>query len=405
MWTIVHSSLHLFLSSQYWQDSSSQPTSFSRRSQSFSAKHQTRLRTGSFGAHSNRLQPPGSSGASGGSGMTNRPSRRSKTPTALSQRTSQTGQTTSTAARNGTTTSKLALSRTSSLGKIKQQSTGIVRGGNENSSSSSPTQSRTRRSSGEQRGKRPSSVVITENAADLNAIAQELSQGDPGDGSSQLEVKTIISGARGGGRTRPTSAKTLSTSALNTRRSHSSIGYSRSTYQQRSDTPDQQNTMTTSSSSSASTSNSSTVTPSTTKSKYLSTGSGRGADKPNRPTSARDYYQHGRRDMSESHNVTNIDEVSDSLLEGQMERAHSVSNFGSNTGDVTGAVSTSAAGHVRRQSSGGSGRGSAPSSGRSTPVHRSASGNRLLGKDTPDGGVVSSTSKVSAGLPPRTPYR
>lgn len=386
--------MYLFLSSQYWQDSSSQPTNLSRRSQSFSAKHQTRLRVGSFGAHNNRLQPPGSGGGGSGSGITNRPSRRSKTPTALSQRTSQTGQMTSTAVRNGTT-SKLALSRTSSLGKIKQQSTGVVRGENENSSSS-PTQSRTRRSSGEQRGKRPSSVVITENAADLNAIAQELSQGDP-DGSSQLEVKSVISGGRGGGRMRPASAKTLSTLALNTRRSHSSIGYSRSTYQQRSDTPDQQNTTT--SSSSASTSNSSTVTPSTTKSKYLSAGSGRGSDKPNRPTSARDYYQHGRRDGSDSHSVTNINEVSDSLLEGQMERAHSVSNFG-NTGEVSGAV-----GHVRRQSSGGSGRGSAPSSGRSTPVHRSASGNRLLGKDAPDGGVVSSTSKVSAGLPPRTPYR
>ena len=361
----------------YWQDSSSQP-SFSRRSQSFSAKHQTRLRAGSFGAH-NRLQPPSGSGSGGGSAV-NQPSRRSKTPTALSQRTSQIGQMNTT--RNGT--SKLALSRTSSLGKVKQQSTGVVRG---NENSSSPTQSRTRRSSGEQRGKRPSSVVITENPADLNAIAQELSQGDAD--SSQLEVKTIS-----GGRMRPASAKTLSASALNTRRSHSSIGYSRSTYQ-RSDTPDQQNT---------STSNSNT-TPSTIKSKYLSTGGGRasGMDKPNRPTSARDYYQHGRRDASESHTVNN-DEVSDSLLEGQMERAHSVSNFGGNAGDVSGGtVSTSASGHVRRQSSGG-GRSSAPSSGRSTPVHRSVSGNRL-GKDVPDGGVISSTSKVSAGLPPRTPYR
>ena len=284
--------------------------------------------------------------------------------------------------RNGT--SKLALSRTSSLGKVKQQSTGVVHG---NENSSSPTQSRTRRSSGEQRGKRPSSVVITENPADLNAIAQELSQGDAD--SSQLEVKTVS-----GGRMRPASAKTLSSSALNTRRSHSSIGYSRNTYQ-RSDTPDQQNTMT------SSTSNSS-ATPSTTKSKYLSTGGGRasGTDKPNRPTSARDYYQHGRRDASESHN----DEVSDSLLEGQMERAHSVSNFSGNAGDISGGTaSTSASGHVRRQSSGG-GRSSAPSSGRSTPVHRSASGNRL-GKDVTDGGMVSSTSKVSAGLPPRTPYR
>ena len=338
-------------------------------------KHQTRLRTSSFGAH-NRLQPP--SGSSG----TNQPSRRSKTPTALSQRTSQTGQTSTT--RNGT--SKLALSRTSSLGKVKQQGTGIVRG---NENSSSPTQSRSqaisqrsRRSSGEQRGKRPSSVVITENPADLNAIAQELSQGDPD--SSQLEVKTVS-----GGRVRPVSAKTLSASAQNTRRSHSSIGYSRNATYQRSDTPDQQNTT-----------SSPSATPSSTKSKFLSTG----ADRSNRPTSARDYYQRGRKDANESHTANN-EEGLDSLLEGQMERAHSVSNFSSNTGEVSGGTSssTNASGHVRRQSSGG-GRSSAPSSGRSTPVHRSASGNRLA-KDVPDGGVVSSTSKVSAGLPPRTPYR
>lgn len=266
---------------------------------------------------------------------------------------------------------------------------GTGEGGNGNSSAS-PIQSRTRHSSGEQRGKRPSSVVITENPADLNAIAQELSQGDP---DGMLEVKTIS-----GGRMRPASAKTLSASVLNTRRSHSSIGYSRNTHQ-RSDTPDQLNTMTSSTPNSSASS-----TPSTTKSKYLSTGGGRGlgVDKPNRPTSARDYYQHGRRDMSESHSVANNDKTSDSLLEGQMERAHSVSNFGSNAGDVS-TVLTSASGHVRRQSSGG-GRSSAPSSGRSTPVHRSASGNKL-GKDSPDGGVISSTSRVSAGLPPRTPYR
>ena len=318
-----------------------------------------------------------------GGGGANLPSRRSKTPTALSQRTSQTGQA---GTRNGS--SKLALSRTSSLGKVKQQATGLVHGSDNSSNTQPATHSRyqgtsqlTRRSPGEQRGKRPSSLVVAENAADLNAIAQELSQGDAD--SSQLEVKSI---ARG--RTRPASAKTLSTAALNTRRSHSSIGYTSKTYQ-RSDTPDQQNTTSAVSSSAA---------PSTTKSKFLSAG----IDKTNRPTSARDYYQHGRKDGRNSHAAAN-NEISESLLEGQLERAHSVATFGGNSNDIAGGTSTNALGHVSRQSSGG-GRSSAPSSGRSTPVYRSMSGNRL-GKDVPDGGVVSSTSKASAGLPPRTPYR
>ena len=358
------------------QDSSGQ-TGLSRRSQSFSSKHQTRLRAGSFGVH-NRLQPPSGGGV-------NQPSRRSKTPTALYQRTGQTGQT---GGKNGT--SKLALSRTSSLGKMKQYGTGVVQENENSSSNAQPSRSqnasqRSRRSSGEQRGKRPSSVVISENAGDLNALAQELSQGDAD--CSQPEVKTLTVG----GRTRPTSSKTLAGSALNTRRSHSSIGYSRTPHL-RSETPDQQNTMT--SSSSAVSSSATTTNSAMTKSKYLTSVSR--IEKQNRPTSARDYYQRGRKDISESHTADG-DEVPDSLLEGQMERAHSVSNFGRNTSD-----GTNVSGHVRQQSSGG-GRGSAPSSGRSTPILRSVSGNRL-GKDTPDGGVVSSTSKAGAGLPPRTPH-
>ena len=44
--------------------------------------------------------------------------------------------------------------------------------------------------------------------------------------------------------------------------------------------------------------------------------------------------------------------------------------------------------------------GSTPSSGRSTPVHRTSTGSGT-GKEGTDGGVVSTRS----GLPPRTPYR
>ena len=344
------------------------PSSFSRRSQSFSAKHQTRVRAGSFGVH-NRLQQP-----QAGVG-TNQPSRRSKTPTTLSQRTGQMS------TKNGT--SKLALSRTSSLGKFKQQSTTTgAHGENDDGSLSQlATQSKSsqlpRNSSGELRGKRPSSIVIADGAADLNTIAQELSQGD----ADQPEVKSVA------GRMRPSSAKTLATSSVNTGRSHSSIGYSKTTtFQGRSDTPEQ--------GAGPSGGGVGGTSPST-RSKLLSVAGRSGnIDKQNRPTSARDYYHHSRKgsDMQ----VSNLDMNLDTPL----ERSHSEANFDTDGGDVIGNLRT----HVRRQSGGGGGRSSAPSSGRSTPVYRSLSGTRS-GKDVPDGGVVSSPNKAGAGLPPRTPYR
>lgn len=344
-----------------------EPSSFSRRSQSFSAKHHARVRAGIH----NRLQLP-----QAGVGA-NQPSRRSKTPTALSQRTSQTSQAST---KNGT--SKLALTRTSSLGKFKQQSTttGAHGGNGDGPTSQLTTQSKSsqlpRNSSGELRGKRPSSIVIADGAADLNTIAQELSQGD----TDQLEMKSVA------GRMRPSSARTLTVSSINTGRSHSSIGYSKTTvFQERSDTPEQ----------GAGPSGGSVggASPST-KSKLLSvTGRSGNTDKQNRPTSARDYYHHSRKgsDMK----VSNLD----MNLDMPLERSHSEANFDTD-GDVIGNLRT----HTRRQSSGGSGRSSAPSSGRSTPVHRSLSGPRS-GKDVPDGGVVSSLNKAGAGLPPRTPYR
>ena len=231
---------------------------------------------------------------------------------------------------------------------------------------------RVRKSSGEPRGKRPSSEVIMESAAaDLNAIAQELSQGDAG----QPEVKTVA------GRSRPPSGKSLASS----KRSNSAIGFNK-TYTPRCDTPDQQAPPTSSSSSAAGSGG-------TAKTKFLSSGAGGGGSKSNRPTSAREYYQHRRTDS-----LGGGGSLEPPNLETHLERSHSEARF-----DVQG--SNAAHGIIQRKSSGGSGRSSAPSSGRSTPVHRSTSSTRL-GKDATDGGVVSTAAgKIGAGLPPRTPYK
>ena len=245
------------------------------------------------------------------------------------------------------------------------------------------------RRSGEVRGKRPSSVVMADSAADLNAIAHELSQGDT---NSQLETKSIV------GRTRPSSAKTLPSSSGYMRRSHSSLGYSK-----RSDTPDhseeqqkQPTTMTTMTSSSSAVSSSTGAggTTSSARPKHLSAGNrSSNGDKSRRPTSARDYYHHQQHSRKESGNETQTN-ISDSTLETHLERPHSVTNISDH---IDGPVSTSA--RTRKQSGGGL--SSAPSSGRSTPTHRTLSGTKIGsgggGKDMPDGGVVSSTSKASTG--------
>lgn len=274
------------------------------------------------------------------------------------------------------------MSRTSSLGKVKQQSvsaTAITSVREDNNSSSQPSvQTRSqisRSSSGDVRGKRPSSVVIADGTADLNTIAQELSQGDV----SQPEVKSVA------GRMRPSSAKKLSASSVNSRRSHSSIGYSKTTYHGM-ETPERRQ--------SPPSSSAMTSSPSTGRSKHLSAVGRVGSiDKQNRPMSARDCYQHGRKNSLGGGGELQIN----ANMEGQLERSHSAANFG--TDDVLG----SAHAHLQRKSSGG-GRSSAPSSGRSTPIHRSVSATRL-GKDATDGGVVSVAGKAGAGLPPRTPYR
>ena len=272
------------------------------------------------------------------------------------------------------------MSRTSSLGKVKQQSVATTNSrGNVNVSNQLNAQSRfqassgiSRSSSGDLRGKRPSSVVLADGAADLNTIAQELSQGD----ASQPEIKSVT------GRTRPSSAKNLSLSTANSKRSHSSIGYSKTSYQG-SETPEQRR------------SPPATASPSSSKSKYLSARGRSGSiEKQNRPTSAQNYYRHGRNN-SLGGNELQSTMVVDTNLETHLERSHSAANFESSD-DVTANTPV----RPQRKSSG---RGSAPSSGRSTPVHRSMSATKL-GKDAIDGGVVSSVSKPGAGLPPRTPY-
>ena len=83
-----------------------------RRTQSFSVKSHSHVRSGSFG-DSTKLAPPTTQYGR------NHPSRRSKTPTPTSglQRNQKSGQTGKTGSENG---GKLGLSRTTSLGKVNR---------------------------------------------------------------------------------------------------------------------------------------------------------------------------------------------------------------------------------------------------------------------------------------------
>ena len=222
----------------------------------------------------------------------------------------------------------------------------------------------------ELRGKRPSSVVVTEDPADLNKIAHELSQPDSDNGSwdsPQLETKSVI------GRTRTAPTMRDAHPMYHSNRSNTSSPTERT--------------------------KTDSYTSSSGKNLAVRTRSS-SIEKSNRPNSARAFYPGGKQKAALQSNQKESDShVSD------LPRPHSVTNLELES-DLSGTASGSSS-IIRRKNSGG-GRASAPSSGRSTPVHRRTGslGGGVRGRDSIDGGVVSTpASKVGSGLPPRTPYR
>ena len=214
---------------------------------------------------------------------------------------------------------------------------------------------------------------------DLNKLAQEMAADD------QPEAKSIHS--------RPVASKIPTTGS---RRSHSALGHTHNhhhTYTRRTPSPTDPQPVSSTTSQTSQSGSSSSNDGSGVKSYEQATISS--SAKVSRPGSSKSHYPPNRQGSFGSQ--SNLSTTSNEAYKYELSRRRSSTNL--DTIDQRPSTSSGVHGESRRCST--------PSSGRSTPVQRNTSSGVKKGKDSTDLGVVSSTtaSRLSRGLPPRTPYR
>ena len=220
-------------------------------------------------------------------------------------------------------------------------------------------------------------------APDINKLAQEMASDEQPE-SKSVHSRTAVSKI-------PTPGSRRSQSALGHAHNHTH------TYTRRTPSPTDQQPVSSTTSQTSQSGSSSSNDGSGVKSYEQATISS--AAKISRPGSAKSHYQTKRQgSFGSQSNLSST--ASNESYKYELSRGRSATNLDTIDQQPSSSLVSSGRGEARRCST--------PSSGRSTPVHRNTSSGVKKGKDSTDSGVVSSTtpaSRLSRGLPPRTPYR